>query len=251
MPASFHFAIHRPEITDSLRRGDERIAGLMAGRARTLAAGTVLIEPDARHDFVYRVRQGWVGRVRTLSDGRSQFILIFLPGDLFAVQSMFVTRHSDSVQALSDCVVEQIHHAKLREVYDADRDVSVRCTWQIVEEERRLHNWVVGLGRGDAEERLALLLVDFRARLVLSGTIQADVLSYDLPMTQEQMGDHLGISTVHVNRVLKSLREAGLVTMRGRRVTIHDLEALARFALPLLDSFERAAPEYVGRLAER
>lgn len=87
--------------------------------------------------------------------------------------------------------------------------------------------------------------------LVLSGALPADALSYDLPMSQEQTGDHLGISTVHVNRVLKSLREAGMVVMRGRRVTIHDLEALARLAMPLLDSFERAAPEFVGRLAER
>ncbi|MBU3537302.1 helix-turn-helix domain-containing protein, partial [Alkalihalobacillus clausii] len=58
--------------------------------------------------------------------------------------------------------------------------------------------------------------------------------------------DHLGISNVHVNRVLRTFREDGIVTMRGRRVTIGDLDALVRLAVPLLDLSERARPEFVG-----
>src|SRR3984893_13354664 len=110
-------------------------------------------------------------------DGRNQFILIFLPGDLFAVKSMFVKRHPDSVQAISGIVAERAHYKPFDEEYVADSDIATRCIWEVMEEERRLHSWVVVLGQGSAEERLALLLMDFRGRLALSGSIAADSLT--------------------------------------------------------------------------
>ncbi len=249
MPDSARFALHRPELVERLTRGEEKIVRLMAASATaTHPAGATIVEGGAEHGLVYRLREGWAGRVRALPDGRSQFIMVFLPGDLFAVKSMFVTLHPDAVVALSDVVLERVEQRKLRDVFDADCDVATRCTWQLLEEERRLHNWVVGLGRGNADERLALLFLDFKARLTLSGTIADGASEYQLPMTQEQIGDHLGISTVHVSRVLKSMRESGIVVLRGRKVSITDLGALTRVARPLLDVFERAAPEFGGRL---
>lgn len=248
MPDSARFALHRPEIEDALYRGDDKIARMMAQNTRAVLAGATLVKADAEHNWVYRLRKGWVGRVRRLQDGRSQFILIFLPGDLFAVKSMYVTHHTDGVEVLSDSVIEQVDARELRGVCERDSDVALRCSWQLVEEERRLHNWTVGLGRGNAEERIALLLMDFRGRLAASGTIPEDALEYELPMTQEQLGDHLGLSTVHVNRVLKLLREGGIVTIRERMVRIGDLTALVRLAYPLLDIHERVAPEFGGLL---
>jgi CRP-like cAMP-binding protein len=121
-----------------------------------------LIGERSSHDYIYRLREGWAGRSRLLEDGRNQFILIFLPGDLFAVKSMFVSRHVDSVRALSPLVADRIHFRILHDLFDRDGDVAARCLWQVMEEERRLHSWVVGLGQGSAEERMALLLLDRR-----------------------------------------------------------------------------------------
>jgi len=190
--------------------------------------------------------QGWTGRVRTLPDGRNQYILIFLPTDLFAVKSMFVNRHPDSIVTLSDAVVEQIDHRKLREVSESDPDVAMRLTWQIVEEERRLHSGVVSLGRGSAEERLAMLVTELHGRLVVSGTIARDAREFYLPMTQSQLGDYLGLSAVHINRVLKAIRDNGVATFRNQRMVIHDLDALGRLADPLRDFYERTNPAFGG-----
>lgn len=246
MTDSAGFALHRPELEAPLKRGEQKIIALMQRMVRRVGAGETLIAANTEHQNVYRVREGWTGRVRQLEDGRAQYILIFLPGDIFAVKSMFVARHPDAVQVLSDAVIEQIDQKRLREAYSSDPDIALRCTWQIVEEERRLHSWVTSLGQGDAEERLAMLLIDFRGRLAIPAGKGAELVDYDLPMTQEQLGDHLGVSSVHVNRVIKSFREKNIATLRNKHVTIHNVAELSRIASPLLDVYEKNRHEYVG-----
>jgi CRP/FNR family transcriptional regulator len=249
MPDSARFALHRPEFLTPLLHGEAAIAALMKESRLAYEAGQVLIEAGTEHPFVYRLISGWAGRARRLADGRKQFILIFLPGDLFAVKSMFITRHTDSVQTLSKAVVERIHYRELFKAFSESSEVALRCTWQILEEERRLHSWVVGLGQGTAEERVAMLLVDFRGRLTLSGSISAEALTYQMPIKQAQLADHLGITPVHVNRVLKSFRERNIVSIRAGQVTITDLDALSGCAAPLLDVYEKSRTQYVGNSA--
>jgi CRP/FNR family transcriptional regulator len=246
MSDSARFALHRPEFLGALVRGEEKIASLLRGSSFALGPHQTLIKAGTEHRFVYRMLEGWACRRRELSDGRNQFILIFLPGDLFAVKSMFVTRHPDAIISLSAMVAERIDYRELHAAYIKDSDIATRCMWQVMEEERRLHSWVTGLGQGSAEERLALLLIDFRGRLVLSGTIPKDSLTYPMPLTQSQLADHLGLTAVHVNRVLKAFREAGIVTVREGCVDITDLDRLTQRAAPLLDVYERSRSAYGG-----
>src|SRR5882757_335542 len=220
MMDSTKFALHRPEFLEPLMRGEEKIASIMRGSAFELSAGAILVEGGTEHSYVYRLLSGWVCRNRLLADGRNQFILIFLPGDLFAVKSMFITRHPDSIQAISNVVAERVHYGTLHDAYVRDSDIATRCTWQVMEEERRLHSWVVGLGQGSAEERLALLLMDFRGRLISAGVLSDASLDYEMPLTQGQLADHLGITAVHVNRVLKEFRDNRIVTVRDGYVSI-------------------------------
>jgi CRP-like cAMP-binding protein len=248
---SARFALHRPEFLDSLVRGEEKIAQLMSGSAAVHPAGKTLIKGDTEHRFVYRLIEGWACRSRQIADGRYQFILVFLPGDLFAVKSMFVTHHPDDVRLLSKAVVERVDYRVLHDAYLRDGDIATRCTWQILEEERRLHNWTVGLGQGSAEERLAMLLIDFHGRLVSSGSLAKDACVFPMPLTQIHLAAHLGLTAVHVNRVLRGFRESGIVDIRDGQVSIGSLERLADIARPLLDSHERRSPEFVGNSRER
>lgn len=240
------FAHHRPHLEESLVRGELKLKELLRDSAVSLAAGKTLIRAGTDHEFIYRLVSGWACRTRGIPDGRDQIILVFLPGELFAIKSMFVSTHFDDVKILSTAVIERIHYSQLQEAFNADHDIANRCMWQVVEEERRLHGWVFGLGQGSAEERLAMLLIELRGRLALSGTIERQARTFNMPLTQTQVADHLGITPVHVNRTLRSFREAGVVTLRDGEVTIHDLEELARRAYPLLDAYERKTPEYVG-----
>jgi CRP/FNR family transcriptional regulator, anaerobic regulatory protein len=246
MSDSARFALHRPEFLGALVRGEDKIAALAKESSITIPARATLVEANTDHQFVYRLLKGWAGRTRSLPDGRNQFILIYLPGDLFAVKSMFLTRHTDAIVAITELYAERIDYRKLHNAYIADSDIAMRCIWQVVEEERRLHSWVVGLGQGSAEERVALLLTDFRGRLILSKTIASDSLSYNMPLTQVQLADHLGITAVHVSRVLKDFRDRGMVTVRDGRVKIANMAMLAQCASPLLDAYERVNPAYIG-----
>ena len=250
MSDSARFALHRPELLESLERGEKRIAEQMSGSARVYPANHLLIEANADHPFVYRLLRGWAGRIRSLRDGREQCILVFLPGDLFAVKSMFIEKHPDSVQILSTSAVERIHYTELLRVYRDDPDIANRCIWQVIEEERRLHNWVVGLGQGSAEERVAMLMLDFHGRLALSGTIGKEQLTFPMPLTQVQLADHLGITAIHLNRVLRTFREHGILVLRDGDASITDMPRLAKIAAPMLDPYERQKPEYSGSATE-
>src|SRR5690349_463542 len=106
MSDSARFALHRPELEEALIRGEARIGALVAGSRIPVRAGEVLVEANTDHPWIYRLVSGWISRSRTLPDARDQSILVFLPGDLFAVKSMFVRRHSDDVVALGDSLVE-------------------------------------------------------------------------------------------------------------------------------------------------
>jgi CRP-like cAMP-binding protein len=246
MSDSARFALHRPELHEALTRGEAKIKALMAASRMRVRANELLVEANTEHRWVYRMVSGWASRNRTLPDARDQAILVFLPGDLFAVKSMYVLKHSDDVIVLSDSVLERIDYRELLAACNADSDIAHRCTWQILEEERRLHSWVTSLGVGSAEERLALLLTDFHGRLAVSGVIDHNAMSFKMPLTQIQLAQHVGITAVHVNRVLRLFREQGIVAIRDGEVRIGNLERLAKIAFPLMDAYERRTPEYVG-----
>lgn len=247
MADSARYALHRPELTESLDRGDQKLVRAFHGSANRHRANEILIKADCDHPFVYRMIEGWACRTRSLPDGRDQCILIFLPGDLFAVKSMFVERHPDHVRTLSECLIERLHYREMHRLYRQDPDVANRCIWQVIEEERRLHNWVVGLGQGSADERMAMLLLDFQGRLQGSGVIPEGALQFHMPLTQQQLADHLGLTSIHVNRVLKWFREREIVVIREGTVRILDFENLRGVALPLLDLHERRAAERTTR----
>jgi CRP/FNR family transcriptional regulator, anaerobic regulatory protein len=239
------FTLHRPELEDSLLEGERKVRHLMRDTGTPVAAGKTLIRAGSTHDYVYRLVSGWACRTRQISDGRDQIILVFLPGDLFAVKSMLLRWHTDDVRMLSDGVIERLEVQALHTAFRDDPDIANRCMWQVVEEERRLHSWVFGLGQGTAEERLAYLLIDFRGRLALSGVIERGALRFPLPFTQVQLADHLGITHVHVNRVLRTFRASGIAELREGEALILNLEELARRARPLMDVYEKGIPEYI------
>jgi CRP-like cAMP-binding protein len=241
---TIEFPPPREQIQDRLEAGDQVLDRVMPTRIRTLAPREILIQDGKPHGSIYRLKSGWMSRSRTLSDGRQQIIMVYLPGDLLGLKTMLLDRQPDSIQCLGRATVREFDHERALELARTDPDVSLRFMWQLAEDERRLHNWVIALGRGSAIERIATLMLDFRGRLIQAGIGRGD--QFHLPMTQEQIGDHLGLTLVHVNRTLKRLREDGILTVRSGLVLIHDVDALALYAAPMQDIFERESEAFGG-----
>src|SRR3954471_21314658 len=242
--SDIHYPLHRPELRDLLIRGEATLRQAM-GPSGLRREGEALVSTGKESSTVYLLESGWVARTRLLEDGRRQIMTVFLPGDLMGIRSMLLERQPETIECLTDARVRTIDHKRLLELVAQDHAASVRIMFQLGEDERRLHNWVAALGKGSAEERIATLLLDLRGRLFQAGLANGD--GFQMPMTQQEIADHLGLTLVHVNRVLRRLREAGIVTVQRGAVMVDEIALLSQIAAPMQDIYERGTPEFGGR----
>jgi CRP-like cAMP-binding protein len=240
---NIRYPLHRAELRDLLIRSETTIREAMGAPAQR-RQGEVLIRTGEACGTVYLLESGWVARTRLIGDGRRQVVAVFLPGDLMGLKTMLLERQPDTIECLTKAQVRAIDHKQLLELVSRDHAVGVRAMFQLAEDERRLHNWVAALGKGSADERIATLLLDLRGRLHQAGLANGD--GFQLPMTQQEIADHLGLTVVHVNRVLRRLRESGIVTVQRGMVTVDEMARLSQLAAPLQDIYERETPEFGG-----
>jgi CRP-like cAMP-binding protein len=239
-----YFPSPRSDVEQHLVAGDNALAEAMKNSAGTYAAGHVLVKAEEYHDRVYRLISGTVARLRVLDAGRRQIICVFTPGDLLAVKAMLLDRQPDSIECLSTSRLSTLDYKDAISLAAMNSNVGFRLLWQIAEDERRLHNNVAMLGRGNAVERISTMLVDItgrRGKIRIAGDAHRQI-----QMRQQDIADYCGITTVHVNRTLRSLRQQGGITVHKGMINITDLAVLVRHALPMLDIFERESPEFTS-----
>jgi CRP-like cAMP-binding protein len=171
---------------------------------------------------------GLLCRYRDLRDGQRQITEINVPGDFADMHSYTLKRLDHNLMTLSPSRVAILQHEDARALFDAHprlRDIY----WFSTNLDAAIHReWALSLGRRDARARTANLLCELRLRLGVVGL--ADESGFNLALTQADLAECLGLTSVHVNRVLKELREAGIVEFRNGRVTIMDLRKLEQAA---------------------
>src|SRR3712207_395350 len=147
---------------------------------------------------------------------------------------MFILKEMDhSIAAVPPLVVAEIPADTILELTDASPRISRALWWNSLVEEAIQREWTTNLGQRDALERISHLPCELYLRLRGVGlTNGADHgHSFEMPVTQDQLADSVGLTTVHVNRTLQGMREGGLIVWKGKTVTIPDLEALKAAAL--------------------
>lgn len=177
---------------------------------------------------VYRLEEGWACRFRLLPDGRRQITALYLPGDYCEPQWALGEPPAQSITALTNVRVYPIPCGSPARPGDEEAYLDARLLRSMVANLNRQSEWIVSLGRKSAIERLSDLFCDLFERMRAAGLTYGDQCA--LPLTQMDIADFAGLTSVHVNRVLQDLRDRGLLELQSRWLRIPDLGALRDLA---------------------
>jgi CRP/FNR family transcriptional regulator len=195
---------------------------------RLLKAGELLGSANGASDKIYHLRSGWACQFRDWFDGRRAIVDVYLPGDVMGLGARLRVRPLEEVLSLTSVIVEQIPAEQGLTKVMADRATGLYLAWLLSKHQRRAERLLAMVSGLDARGRLAMMLFDFYRRLQRRRLITGP--TYNLPLTQVQIGQYLGLTVVHVNRVLRSLRADRIVSLEKHSVTILDLERLTNLA---------------------
>ena len=211
-------------------RALDTISVLVGARApeQAVEKGQDLLHAGEVPKSVHILIAGHTCRYRVLSDGRRQITAILVPGDLCDLDAAMHGRAAYAIGALTRCVVGQLPAELISDEAGRSPALTAALLIQLRRDEAIAREWIVNLGRRSAVERTAHLLCELRVRLAAVGL--ADEESYKFRITQADLADALGLSSVHLNRALQELRGEGLIILKEGLLTMRDRPALEAFA---------------------
>lgn len=205
-------------------------------RRRTFQAGHEMIHEGQKNQSAFILAEGWACSYKLLPDGERQIVDFQIPGDFLGLRSILFRTADHSTEAVTRIEASEVLAVDIFDSFAEAPRLATAVLWAASRDEAMVVEHLVNLGRRSADIRMAHFLLELGSRLSLVGV--GDRTGFNCPLTQYHLADALGLSAVHVNRVLRHLREAGLVTFRNGRVTFDDfsgLVALANFDVDYLD----------------
>lgn len=216
-----HYAPVPPESRGLLERHARRI--------ERLPAHAEIVQEGSEPRYLNLVLEGWACRYKHLEDGRRQILSLFLPGDTCDPCMFLLDEMSHALATLTPCTIARISEFDMRELM-RESEVLTRAFWlELLVTAEIQREWTVSLGRRTGVERMAHLFCEILTRLRAVGL--AGERECDMPVTQADLGDALGLSAVHVNRTLQELRGMKLIELRSRRLVVRDEPALRTVAM--------------------
>lgn len=190
---------------------------------RVHAAGSVLVAEDEPVPCMFVVLEGWACLCQVTAEGRRQITDLVLPGDACNRHAAMLASYDHTFATLTACRIARVDQTEL------DRRPGVRqaLDWSTFQTENILRAALTNNGRREAEFRIAHLICEMRARLESVGLVERDAFAW--PLTQTDVADATSLTSVHVNRTFKTLREAGLFTLEHRLMQVPDAGRLAAF----------------------
>ena len=209
---------------------DDERAALEAAASGTLdyAAKRIIVREQTPLDKCTLLLSGFVERYKDTSEGRRQILAIHVPGDFVDLHSYPLKRLEHSVAALTPVTVATFPHGAVRALTEHSATLT-ELLWRSTLIDAAINReWIVSIGSRGAAARLAHLFCEMFVRLERIGMTHGH--DYDFPVTQIDLADAAGLTAVHANRMLRQLREGGLVEFRQGLVRILDWEKLRDFA---------------------
>ncbi|MBH5322310.1 Crp/Fnr family transcriptional regulator [Aurantiacibacter sediminis] len=187
-----------------------------------------LVREDERIHYSSLILDGYAARAKYNEDGSRQITQLQIPGDFVDLHSYPLEVLDHAIVALTPCTIAKLHHTDISELIDEDPRMA-RILWFSTMVDAAMHReWIQNIGSREGKARIAHLICEIHARSEVVGL--ADNGTFSFPLTQAQLGECLGFSQIHVNRLLRMLREEGYLTFKEKVVTIHKMEAFCDLA---------------------
>jgi CRP-like cAMP-binding protein len=220
--------ITKLERIEALSPGDRQAILDASRKTRMIEARQDIISDGDRPDHVHLVLDGWAARYKVLPNGARQFTAYLIPGDFCDLHITILKEMDHGILALSTATVAYIPRDQMRAIIDDRPDLTRALWWATLVDEGVLRAWIVNMGRRNARERIAHLMCEMHVRMNNIGLVTDD--EFDFPLTQDELADTLGLTPVHVNRMLQSLRRKGLIEFGGKRLRLPDVAAIRHLA---------------------
>jgi CRP-like cAMP-binding protein len=212
------------ELRSSLPEEDRQAVLDLPYTLRTLEAGTYTIREADPPKHCAVLVSGFAYRQKLNGNGARQILALHIPGEALDFQNLFLDVSDDSVQMLTRGEVAFISRADLQTLARSRAAVGHAILVKMLVEASIFREWVLNVGRRSAQERVAHLLCELAVRLEAEGL--AEEYGYELPMTQEQLADAVGLTPVHVNRTLRALDAEGLIMRSKRSIKFPDWQKM-------------------------
>jgi CRP-like cAMP-binding protein len=218
----------RIEVRDELSETEKKALIEAAGTIRTHEIGTDIVKEGDRPQVSTLLLTGLASRYNLTDNGRRQITAFHVPGDFVDLHSFPLKKMDHSVGALTRCEVVQFPHWALRQITEQHPHLA-RLLWMLTLLDGAIHRrWLFAMGRMPALEHFAHLICETYVRLEAVGLAANHHMR--LPLTQNELSDMLGISSVHTNRVLQDLRAQGLLIWDGEDIRIPNWQRFAQLA---------------------
>ena len=209
---------------------EERAIRSAVSETRLLPADEIVIRSGEELSTSLMLLDGWMARSKDLPSGERQVTELHVAGDFADLHAYALKRLDHDVVTLTDCTVAVVPHARLADITQRYPRLG-RIYWFSTNVDAAIHRELaLSLGQRSAISRMANLFCELHARLELIGRVSGN--SYELPLTQRELSECLGLTVVHANRRLQELRRRGLVEFENRKMRILDmagLEGVAEF----------------------
>ena len=210
-------------------------------RKRSFDVGQDMIQEGETNQHAYILASGWACSYKILSQGTRQIVDFQVPGDFLGLRSVLFRTADHNVQPITPVEASVVRQQDLLAAFAQTGRLATAVLWAASRDEAMVVEHLVNLGRRNAAERMGHFLLELAARLRLVG--MGDKAGFACPLSQYLLADALGLSAVHVNRVLRELREEGLLTLQKGMVVFHNYDALVKFT-----SFDRNYLDHDGPL---
>jgi CRP-like cAMP-binding protein len=216
--------IHRLRIHSKLSEDDVAALRALSTHVKEFPEGAVFVREGERATHCCVILSGFAYRAKVAENGKRQILSFHAAGDMPDLQGLYLDRMDHDLATLSRARVGFITHRSLHQLIETRPSIMQALWRETLVDAAIFRAWIVSLGTRTAAGRMAHLIAELRQRLTSIGLAADD--EFEFPITQSKLAEALGLSAVHVNRVLQSFRAEGVLDIQKNSVKLRDIAKL-------------------------